>query len=76
MGTLYHGLWSFSSALIPAYQQPGRIVTRGGAALEPRGITPWGFSMGQLFGSADDRPYGLGDDFDVAFWLRPAEADD
>jgi hypothetical protein len=35
--------------------------------LERRGVTSWGFSWGQLFGSADNSPYGLGDDFNVGF---------
>jgi hypothetical protein len=35
--------------------------------LELRGVTPFGFSWGQLFGSAENSPYGLGDDFDAAF---------
>jgi hypothetical protein len=68
LGAVYHGLWSFlgMDPCIPAARSDSyaRWVA---AALEPRGVTSWGFSWGQLFGSSDNSPYGLGDDFNVVF---------
>ena len=67
-GALYHGLWSFLSVdpCVPMTRSDS-YVRWIAAALERRGVTPLGFSNGQLYGSADNPPYGLGFDFDAVY---------
>jgi len=68
LGATYHGLWSFLGIdpCVPANRSDSypRLVAD---ALEQRGVTPFQFSWGELAGSDENSPYGLGDDFDVAF---------
>jgi len=67
-GALYHGLWSFLGVdpCIPTTRSDS-YVRWIAAALEQRGVTPSEFPKGQLYGSADNLPYGLGKDFDTAY---------
>src|SRR5258708_26558326 len=65
---LYHGLWSFLGVdpCIPTTRSDS-YVRWIAAALEQRGVTPSEFPKGQLYGSADNLPYGLGKDFDTSY---------
>ncbi len=78
MGTLYHSLWSFLGLdpCIPASRSDSYVRWITQPLWEQRGVTPWGFSKGQLYGSGESSPYGLGYDFDEAYGCDPAEADD